>query len=202
MNITDTRGNLICAVDTETTGLDPEKHDVIQLAILPLGPDMKPNKNYLPFNMHIRPDHPETVDPKAMSVNKIDLNWIMQHGIDSFQAADLLDEWFDKLNLPINKRILVIGQNYCFDKAFLQQWLGALSYDRLFHYHYRDTMVSALYLNDRAALFGEAPPFGAISLGRLANKLQVENLRAHDALEDCKMSAECYRLMLQIYPCL
>jgi len=200
MNITDTHGHLLCAVDTETTGLDPKKHDVIQLAILPLGPDMKPNKHYMPFNMHIRPAHPENVDRKAMSVNKIDLNWIMQHGIDCYQAADLLDEWFEKLKLPINKRLMVIGQNYCFDKAFLQEWLGPLSYDHLFHYHYRDTMVTAFYLNDRAALFGETPPFNSVSLGRLANKLKVENLKAHDALEDCKMSAECYRLMLQIYP--
>ena len=199
MDITNTYGHLLCAVDTETTGLDPKVNEIIQIAILPLGPDLKPNKNFMPFNMHLQPTRPEHINPKAMSVNKIDLNWIMQHGIDPFQAADLLEEWFDKLNLPINKKILVLGQNYCFDRGFIGEWLGPQTYDYIFHYHYRDAMVAAIYLNDRAASFGEKPPFNRISLNNLCNKLEVENIRAHDALEDCKMVAECYRLMLRTY---
>jgi len=199
MNITSTYGNLVCAVDTETTGLDPRKHDIIQIAILPLGPDLKPNKSYMPFNMHLKPGHPENIDPRAMKVNKIDLNWIMQHGVDPFQAADLLEEWFAKLNLPMYKRILVLGQNYCFDRGFILEWLGPQTYEYIFHYHYRDAMIAAMYINDRAASYGEKPPFNGISLNKLCNVLKVENIYAHDALEDCKMVAECYRLMLRTY---
>lgn len=191
-------GHKLCAVDTETTGLDYKKHDIIQIAIVPLDLHLRPDKNFLPFNMHLKPARPENAEPKALKVNRKNLSNLMAEGIDPFQAADLLEEWFEKLKLPIGRKIAIIGQNYCFDKAFITEWLGPLTYEYMFDYHYRDTMITAQYLNDRAAVHGNPPPFSSgVSLTRIARKLNIEPEGAHDALTDCLLVAECYRLMMR-----
>lgn len=199
MSLVNMNGHLLCAIDTETTGLDFRQHEVIQVAILPLDEHLKPNKKYLPFNMHIKPTKLDTIQPQALKVNKVNLQELMLHGMDPFQAADLLDEWFEKLNLPIRKKIIPLGQNFGFDKGFLKEWLGELSYARLFDYHNRDTMVAALYLNDRAVVHGNKPPFPKVNLSYIANQLEVEHSQAHDALADCVIVAECYRRMMRSF---
>lgn len=194
----DNKGHLLAAVDVETTGLDPKKHDIIQLAIVPLNEQIQPNKSYLPVNFLLKPLRPENVEPRAFQVNKLKLADLMVTGLDPFQAADLLEEWFERLRLPIGKKLIPLGQNYTFDQGFLREWLGALTYDHIFHYHYKDTMITAGFLKDRAVMHGAIPPFDSISLTSIANKLGVETTKSHDALNDCLTTAECYRRMLKL----
>jgi DNA polymerase III epsilon subunit-like protein len=87
------------AVDTETTGLDPEKHSVIEVCVLPLNSDYSINKSILPFNMMMQPIPGKVVDREAMTINKIDLPKVMTSCVDAYKAADLLVEWFEKLRL-------------------------------------------------------------------------------------------------------
>jgi DNA polymerase III epsilon subunit-like protein len=82
-------GNLFCAVDTETTGLDPEKHSVIEVCVLPLNSDYSINKSILPFNMQMQPIPGKVVDREAMTINKIDLPKVMTSCVDAYKAADL-----------------------------------------------------------------------------------------------------------------
>lgn len=190
-------GHMMCAVDVETTGLDPKKHDVVQVSILPMNEEFCINKQITPFNMHLKPVRIENVSEEALAVNKLSLAKLTLMGIDPFQAADLLDEWFDRLGLPIGKKILPVGHNYSFDKAFLMEWLGQLSYDRIFHYHYRDTMIVANFINDRAVARYALQPFNNVKLTTVASSLQVDASKAHDSLEDCQMVAEVYRRLIR-----
>src|SRR4029077_8974982 len=98
-------GNLLAAIDIETTGLDPKIHEIIQICILPLNSQIQPLKEILPFYIDMAPGRPESIDPQALSVSKLELCRIMQQGFDQFKGADLLDSWFDKLDLAIGKRI-------------------------------------------------------------------------------------------------
>jgi DNA polymerase III epsilon subunit-like protein len=77
--------------------------------------------------------------------------------------------------------------------AFIKAWMGDAQYRDLFHYHYRDTMHAAAYLNDRAAMHGEKVPFSKIKLVYLASQLNVECDRAHNSLEDARITGEVYR---------
>jgi len=88
-------------------------------------------------------------------------------------------------------------QNYNFDLGFIKNWLGPATYDEYFHGHYRDTMTTALYLNDRAAAHGEQVKFARVGLGPLANKFNIENKSAHDALQDCVVTAAVYKKLCQ-----
>lgn len=194
-------GNLLCAVDIETTGLNPDYHEIMQICILPLDAGIKPIKEVNPFYINIIPEHPERIAEGAASTNRLKAAEIVQSGFDKYKAADYLEEWIDGLKLPVSnygirKKIVPLGQNYVFDRAFIYKWLGTETYEYLFHHTFRDTMTSALYLNDRQSFFGEPVPFSKVKLSWLSKKLDVDYQGAHDALQDCLITAEVYRKML------
>jgi DNA polymerase III epsilon subunit-like protein len=189
-------GNIFCAVDTETTGLCPNDNSVIELCILPLNSDYSINKSVLPFNMMMQPIPGKKIDREAMQINKINLAKVMTGCVDAYKAADLLVEWFEKLRLPAFKRIIPIAQNWPFDRAFIMNWLGRLSYEMIFDRHYRDTMALAASYNDIADLRGERFPFPKISLGALAKRFGIENPDPHRALGDCVTTAGVYKNLL------
>lgn len=196
-------GNPMCVIDTETTGLHAGWHDLIQICIMPLDSNLKVRRDVMPFYIEMVPDHPERADPKAMQINKLDFAIIGQRGHHPDKARDMLEEWIQKKLKPGRtkygnpKKILPLGQNYPFDMGFIKAWLGNETYNDWFHYSYRDTKVVANYLNDHAGMHVEKVPFAKTSLGSMAKKLNVELDNAHDALADCKATAEIYRRMLQ-----
>lgn len=190
-------GHQLCAIDVETTGCDPRKHDVIQIAIIPLRNDITPSKEYLPFIMDIIPQRPENIDSEAMRINRMRLCDIMLQGMDSFRAVDLFLEWHEKLKLGYNKRIMALGCNYPFDRAFLMEWLGVATYNLCFDSVHRDVQTVATFLNDRAGWNGMDFPYPKVNLSYLCTQLKIEYVRKHEALEDARVTAEVYRRMIQ-----
>ena len=195
-------GKQVCAMDVETTGLDPHYHEIIQVCLLPLDSNIEIRRDILPLNMFLKPDYPQRADRKAMKVNCIDMANLVARGFDREKAKDLLIDWIDKLGMPCNKygnklTIIPLGQNLSFDISFMKRWLGDDLYSEYFHYHYKDTMISASYINDHAAMHGEKVLFPKINLKYLANILNVDIIGHHDALVDCKAAADVYRKMLQ-----
>lgn len=192
-------GNLLCAVDVETTGLDPAKHDLIQICILPLDANIKPIK-IMPFYMNMKPKRPETINRKAMTVSNLSLVQLLRTAIDPWDAVDLLDEWFNRLHLPVGKKLVPLAHNWVFDRQFILEWLGGpKSFEYYFDYHYRDSFPACSYLNDRADAHCEPIPFPHIGLAEVCSKTGVQNLKAHDALQDCIATAENYRRLLTYF---
>lgn len=195
-------GNQLCAIDVETTGLDPFIHEIIQICILPLDSNCNVRKDTYPFYIEIIPEFPERRDAAAMSVHNRSLTTIMQRGHDKEKAKDLLVEWVDKLNLPLTKggnyrcKIMPLWHNGKFDYCFILGWLGVELYGELFHGLDRDTMHTSLFLNDKAAAHAEDVPFKKNKLSWLANVLDVEDDPTHDALQDCVATAEVYKRMI------
>lgn len=192
-------GNLLCAIDTETTGLRPYHHDVIEVCFLPLDNYCRPSTKHMAFNMKLKPRRPDNIDMQAMSVNKMSLFDIMKTGVDPDAAADLFDEWFTKLGLPEGKRISPLAQNWGHDKHFLSDWLGHENFEYRIDGRYRDTMSTALYLNDKADVNVEQVPFPKVNLRYLCNclKIDLDAARYHTTLYDCIKTAEVYYAMLR-----
>jgi len=117
-------------------------------------------------------------------------------GVEQEIAADLFEEWVERLQLPDNKRICPLAHNWPFDRDFLIAWLGRLRFNHLFDARYRDTMCCSLYANDRADAHIEQVPYPKQTLGSLAVRLCVDNPMAHDAMNDSMVTAEAYRKML------
>lgn len=195
-------GNLMCAVDTETTGLIAGYHDIIQVCVLPLDSDFEPLRELngeplLPFYMNLKPKRPEHADDAAMKVHKITMAELIQNGTEPYKAADLFDEWVARLKLPFRKQICPLGANYPFDKGFLIDWLGEQAVQQFFDYHYRDIQPVAQFLNDRSAFHAGNVPFPKVNVAYLASQLGIEHSHAHDALQDCLIEARIYKEMLK-----
>jgi DNA polymerase III epsilon subunit-like protein len=197
-------GNVLCAMDVETTGLDPHHHEIWQIAILPLDSNIEVRKDVMPFCIEIKPEHPERAneDIQHKLSNREAYIKACERGFDQEKAKDLLEIWIERLKLPCTefgtpKRIMPLGQNFGFDKGFITRWLGVEMYNQYFDYHYADTMVAAMYLNDRAGMHAEPIPFSKINLTYLASTLKIDHPRAHTALGDCVVTAEVYKQMLR-----
>lgn len=192
-------GNCLCVVDTETTGTVPGHHEVYQIAILPLGPDLKPMKGVIPFYQDLAIHYPERIDKNAIKMNRQEFAQKQQRALDPFTAADLLDDWFERLRLPIYKRLCPMAQNWPFDREFLKAWIGNESFDHLFSPWYRDTMVITQFHSDLCDHRSDRIMFPQHNLQFISQKLDVKNLKPHDALQDCITTAEVYRRLLLLF---
>lgn len=147
--------------------------------------------------MNLIPKRPENIDYAAMAIHKVKMAEIINTGIDPDKAVDIFEEWFKKFNLNFGKKISPLAQNWPFDRGFIMDWIGGpLNFDHFFDGRYRDTMVAALYANDKSYFQGEAYPYQKVNLTYLALEMKIKRDKAHDALSDCITTAEIYRRML------
>lgn len=188
--------NVLASYDVETTGEVPGYHEICQVAIVPLDSNLEPMK-VSPFNMMIRPDHPERAQKDAMRCHGISMAQLENHP-DKAQVADCLHEWFRALKLPFDKRFIALTQNGQFDVPHMKAWLGERSYHDYFCFNGRDTMQFALSLNDAAAWKNQPIPFNGVGLKSLAERLGVVLDNHHDALADSLATARVYREMLRM----
>ena len=204
-------GNIIVSIDVETTGFIPGHHDLIQIAVLVLDHDLKPDKRVAPFYMDIVPKRMGTIDKTALHISRIDLAQLVQRGMDPFDAADHFEDWFESLKkqtkrhpplLPEGKKLIPMAQNWVFDRGFVIDWLGDVSFNSFFHPWYRDTLPVAQFMND---VYSKKPecmsmdykvPFPKANLGYLCSQYKIKNEKAHDALQDVIATASVYRSMV------
>lgn len=189
-------GNLLAAIDFETTGRRPGYHEIIQIAIVPLDEHLQRRKDTPHFYINLRPEYPERCERGAAYVHGIDMDMLMLHSPSQERGVELLKEWWDSLDLPQNKVIVPLAHNWAFESSFLKGWLGPDLVDHMFHSHGRDSMQIALNINDRAFFLGEKIPFDRVSLPWLCKHFNIPHEHAHDALDDCLATAALYRVLL------
>lgn len=192
-------GNLMAAVDLETTGTRPGYHEIIQIAVVPMDSDFKPVADVRPFYTRVKPRHPERESTGAKHKHKIPMTDLLLHAPEAEQVADWLHDWFLALRLPFKKCLVPLAHNWAFESSFLKAWLGVEEMDLIFHSHARDGMLYAISLNDKAALAGEPVPFPFVGLGAMCKRLGVTNTNPHDALADCIAEAEVYHTLLRMF---
>jgi DNA polymerase III epsilon subunit-like protein len=196
-------GHQLVALDVETTGTRPFWHEIVQVAAVALNADFQPRKDIMPFDIYLCPEHPERVDPDALKVTGFEMTDLLRKGINPDKARDMFEIWTTRLELGMTpsgtpKRIIPLAHGWAFDKPFFQDWLGYATFDELLDSRFRDTMCVSLFMNDHAAFHNERVPYSKNTLGWLCAKLGVENVKAHDALQDCLATAECYHRLCKI----
>lgn len=194
--------NMLCAIDIETTGDEPGFHDIVQVAVLPLDSDLNPWTGVTPFYTDLKLKRPENAHDglcfrNSKRVKKERIVQAQLSGIDPDKAADLLEEWFEKLNLGLEKRIMPLAHNWASDRCFMIDWLGIKNFAHIFDARYRDTQVVGLYLNDVSEFKVEQPPFPKVRLQYMTNVYRIPHERAHDALQDCMVTAQLYKQILK-----
>lgn len=173
---------IIASVDTETGGLDPIRHSILSLCVLPLNSDFTINNNITPLKLFMyNPDF--QVEPDALRVNKL-YNYLKFPSYkDSF--IGFLKWCSDNKITGINP----MGSNFAyFDTPFLRFWLG--NEFKIFKREVRDTKILAEALRD-AGLYN-----GGTGLASLCEYFEVK-YEAHTADGDAYAVAQVYRMMIE-----
>lgn len=191
-------GNVMCSIDFETTGLVAGYHDAIEVAIVPVGMDLRPSKKVVPFVTLLRPKdrYPDSWTEEAARVHKIKREELAIHGREPFKAADDFEVWVQKLGLGPNKKIAPLAYNWPFDRSFLIDWLCPKTFDFWIWHRYRDALPLVLALNDRAEQDGRDCPFPQTGLQDVRSRLSIPECSAHRALGDALVHIEVYRELM------
>lgn len=169
--------------DLETTGLEPDRNDIVQLgAIMETG-----DNEVHEFNEFCQPFNFDTVSIDALRVNGRTMEELR-----SFQTPQEMFKKFIAFLRPFisknpRERITLIGQNIiAFDNPFLKRFFVKNRYpdgfNRLFNYQFVDTL-SLNYVMRRK---GFMPENQSISLEKVGAFYGIETAKAHDALEDVR----------------
>ena len=173
-------------IDLETTGLDPERHEIIEIGCIiarqsprpGMGPSVEKVEE---FEIKVKPEHIETADKEALRISGYaEGDWLFAS--DLKQAMTVLSEK--------THDAIMVGQNVSFDWGFLEKAWGKTGIPHSMDYHKLDTMSLAyakLYDKDDAQKF---------SLRALCDHFGVKNERAHTALSDIRATFEVYKKLL------
>ena len=179
----------ILVIDTELTGLDPKKHEIIQLAAILL--DKKTLKEKEVFNAYVRPSKWKQRDPESMKVNGI--LW------DQLKDAPSLKKVLGDFNRMFGHNVIqafYVGFN---DKRFLLQAYEKAKIKWQFDYHYLELwgliypfLAAKNKLTNRKKFTG----FEMEDLIKMF-KIKIGEDQLHDALVDCRVEAEILRKVIK-----
>lgn len=169
-------------LDTETTGLDPDVHEMINLAAVRLRPDF--SRELGTVDRLIHPQRLERAEMAALEVNRFDpLEW-RQHGV---HARVALVEFAQLMGAE--EEVTVVGHNPHFDWDFIR---AAYRREGL-------AMPRAKYLIDTASIawpLAMRRMIDKLSLETLCAKYGVTNMGAHRAMADVRRTISVYKRLL------
>ena len=181
--------NIFAALDLETTGLDPARGEVLELAIVPLNEDFSVSSDIPEFTARIKAKHPEWIEQTAIDVNRLDPT----EGKSLEDVRADLAQWAEENGIT---GIVPLAHNLAFDLSFLKASFPA--FFRIVSGHGRDSMRLAISLNDALRMRDGEMRFTSVSLQSLKLALDIEGDVRHNALEDAQDTARVYRKLMRL----
>ncbi len=175
-------------IDVETTGFDPDRHEVIELGCvlaeqIPTagrGPKLAV-KHELEYK--IKPQNIAAAEPKALIVNGYnEADWLF-----AAELEQVMTDFADKV-----KGATFVAHNLAFDQPFIDRAFKKAGVQNPMHFTKLDTISIAfarLYHQEQVQRF---------SLRSLAEFFGIENEKAHTALSDAKTTFLIYQKLLEI----
>lgn len=180
--------NNLAFIDTETTGFDPEKHEIIEIACLvasqAVDAQNKPHFDVLDeFEVKIKPTHLDTADPEALLINHYnEMDWLF--AVDLPKALEQLSEKADGA--------IMVAQNVAFDYQFLNKAFSVTGVKNKMHFQKLDVISIAfakLYNDERVQKY---------NLWALAEHFNLLNEKSHSAMADVRLTFEIYKKLLSL----
>jgi len=168
-------------LDTETTGLEPLEHEIIEIAFVLEEVPENPNevgKIIRTWESKIRPHHLRAASPRALEVN----GYTAEAWAGAPFFADVADEIVDILS----RAACLIGHNPKFDTGFLAAAFRREGMNPRIPYHQIDTVTSAY----EAWLWNGTGP--KLSLDNLRAHIGLPIAKSHSALKD---ALDCRRVL-------
>lgn len=191
--------NVLCGLKTELTGPDPEMHELIEVAVVPVNQMLEIHEDYPLFNLRVRPMEPNPFDDfKECRLSRSEIAQACLRAFDRDKVADLLLDWFHGMHLPFRKKIIPLTYNFPRERQILINWLGYEKYNEMFSEDHRDILVAAHYMNDRQCVKAEPVVYNKQTLSWLAKIHNVQPVERGTACSDALLCAQVYKRMLQL----
>lgn len=166
-------------IDVETTGLEPDYHEIIEVAVARV--DAKTLTITAEFDCKVRPKHPDRAEPEALRIN----------GYSPERWSDALSQTHAIGQIsPLLSGCILAGHNTSFDRSFIEAAFkrsGKTLPD--LDYHVIDTVSLAWPLIVAGAI--EKP-----KLRFLCEHLGISNQGEHSAPADVRRTIEVYRRLM------
>lgn len=167
-------------IDIETTGLDLQKHEIIQIGVVLATPTLEFIEE---FEIKIKPEHLEDADKTSMKVNHYsDAEWE-----NAISLKDAMKIMYIKC-----KDAIMVGQNVAFDSAFLEYAFSKTDIANTMHYHKLDTISIAW------AKLHRDPELEHFSLREMCIRFGIENKSPHTGLGDARATYELYKKLMEL----
>ncbi len=173
-------------VDTETTGLDPRRHELIEIGLVRVKQDWSgatPTFTVIDeWSTKVHPENIQIADPASLRINGYSATgW--EH---SPKIKDALGEFIKRAEGAI-----MVAHNVAFDAGFIDTYLAVHSMPNTLHYHRLDTvsMAYAKLHNTDVTRY---------SLAELCKHFGIENAHAHSALSDARACFELFKKLMEL----
>ena len=177
-------------IDTETTGLSPFYNKTLTVGMLLIDVEkdflkiLDENHTFIKHDIY---NH----NPAASKVHKIDMKMHEKMGVPPTTACNQINSFIINNNI---QEVPIIGHNIGFDKGFLNALFDQGDSLATFHHQSEDTMQIWRSLQKQELV----PTNINAKLGTIAGFFDIDHTKAHDALEDAKITAQVYHKMLKL----
>lgn len=168
-------------IDIETTGLDPTKHEIIELAACRQANDFSKTPCWVEHKIY--PEHIHTAEDKALEVNQYRADVWQERAVPLKRALD------DLVFLCGDSQVTFVMHNPCFDWGFLRPALARFNLHVSMDYHLIDTASIHWPLVMTKLL-------ESVSLENCCNYWNVSNRGAHSARRDVERTIAIYQAMV------
>jgi DNA polymerase-3 subunit epsilon len=179
---------LLAFIDTETTGLDPQVHEVIEIAIILT----HSNGRTLTYHRKIKPERLDVADPIALKVNGYAANpeaWDDALPMSAVGPEILLflDNALSDGVILAGHNVVLVGHNVSFDREFLIQNLKRAGLKGNISHRTIDTITLA---------YEHLQPLGlkSMALDAVRKFLGWSKVGAHTALKDAEDTQRLFQL--------
>lgn len=183
------RGFLPIVVDIETSGLDPNKHALLEICIIIV--DLDENGNYFAQQTHfehILPFSGAEIDPISLSINQIDPYQPLRFAVEEKIALqNIFSPIFTALKKHHCQKAILVGHNAWFDLLFIQKAILRTKSKSPFH---------SFTCFDTATLSGLMYGQTVLSKATAAAGITFNKLNAHSAIYDAEKTAELFCAIL------
>lgn len=172
----------IAVIDTETTGLDPNVHEILEMAAIIYDPAT--DQILKQWSRKAAPRNIKTASDYALEINGY------KQAPHSYQdsISDVAKEFYD-----ITKDCILLGQNIQFDINFIEKCYKEFNVAKEVHRHRKLELTSIVWpiMKDTDV--------DSLSLVKLCEHFGVSNEGNHRALPDCHRTLEVYRCAMKTY---
>lgn len=174
-------------IDIETTGLDYDKHEIIEVGCIIAICERVENKYILTkldeFEFKTKPNNISNADEIALKINKFKLS-------DWNNAEDL--EHVIKILSEKTIGAVMVAHNIIFDYSFLDRAFKKFNIKNEMNYYGLDT-ISMAYTK-----LVNTEDVDKVSLHNLTKYFGIKNENEHSALSDCQATLELFEKLINL----